>query len=319
MLAAIPAMMGATNSPTLYTTDSFKQHDMWAQFKYEFNRSYTADEEQTRFGIFIDNLKVIDERNQEDEDAVHGVTQFSDMTQGEFKFTMLMARPNDNKNVVIDDVAPLPEGVHALKDWTGKYTTPIKDQGRCGSCWAFSAVEQIESDAMRTLGKSYELSTQQVISCDRYDGGCNGGNTETAYRYLESAGSVLASAYPDTSHVAGSTGTCSSSKASRPVISVKGYSTIRGESSMASYVSSTGPLSICVDAERWSSYKSGILSICGKSIDHCVQAVGIDSANGYWKVRNSWATSWGEKGFIRLKYGANTCGLTDDPTHVTVA
>ena len=100
---------------------------------------------------------------------------------------------------------------------------------------------------------------------------------------------------------------------------VTGYSTIKGESSMASYMQSTGPLSVCLDASNWNSYTGGILSVCGKSVDHCVQAVGVNAATGgYWKVRNSWGTTWGESGFIRLAYGANTCDITSDPTWVAV-
>jgi len=90
---------------------------------------------------------------------------------------------------------------------------------------------------------------------------------------------------------------------------------------MASYVQKTGPLSVCLDASSWNSYTGGIMSVCGKSVDHCVQAVGVDasSSSPYWKVRNSWGTSWGESGFIRLAYGKNTCDITNDPTWVTVA
>ena len=88
---------------------------------------------------------------------------------------------------------------------------------------------------------------------------------------------------------------------------------------MASYVGSTGPLSIIVDASAWSSYTGGILSTCGTSLDHAVQAVGIDTAAGYWKVRNSWGTSWGEAGFIRLAYGKNLCGLTSDANYAATA
>jgi C1A family cysteine protease len=87
---------------------------------------------------------------------------------------------------------------------------------------------------------------------------------------------------------------------------------------MGSYVQKSGPLSICIDASNWNSYTGGILSTCGKSVNHAVQAVGVDTTS-YWKVRNSWGTSWGESGFIRLKYGANTCAITNDPTYATVA
>lgn len=89
---------------------------------------------------------------------------------------------------------------------------------------------------------------------------------------------------------------------------------------MASYVQSTGPLSICLDAETWDSYSGGIMTVCpSRNIDHCVQAVGVLVADkdGYWKVRNSWGVTWGEKGFIRITYGSDACGLTNDPTYVT--
>ena len=90
------------------------------------------------------------------------------------------------------------------------------------------------------------------------------------------------------------------------------------EPAMASYVSSTGPLSVCVDASQWSTYTGGIMSSCGQVVDHCVQAVGIDIAAKYWKIRNSWGTSWGEGGYIRLTYGSNTCNVTSDSNFATV-
>jgi C1A family cysteine protease len=323
-LSLISATAGST---PLFTTEAAARESFEA-FKTQFGKTYTVEEEATRFATFMGNLKVADRRNAEDT-ADHGITKFMDMTPEEFKQQYLGYTPPSMRPASLKtDVAPLAAGVTANKDWTGHYTTPVKNQGRCGSCWAFSAVEQVETDAMRTLGVTYQLSTQQVISCDKRDGGCNGGNTETAYSYMESAGGlVTAEDYPDTSHSSGSTGSCSSSKASDPVISIKSYHTIgkegenaASESAMASYVSETGPLSICVDANKWQTYKGGIMSNCPTSLDHCVQAVGIntDSSSPYWKVRNSWDTDWGESGFIRLAYGHNECGLTHDPTYVTV-
>jgi len=203
-----------------------------------------------------------------------------------------------------------------LVDWTGTYTTPVKNQGYCGSCWAFSATEQIESDSMRTLGTSYILSPEQITQCDTTSYGCNGGWSEHAYAYVKSAGGIETEAsYPYTSYY-GTTGTCSYT-ASKSVITVSGYTTVSGEANMAAYVQATGPLSVCLDASSWNSYTGGIMTVCGTSVDHCVQAVGVyPTTGGYWKVRNSWGTSWGESGFIRLAYGANTCDITNDPTYV---
>ena len=97
---------------------------------------------------------------------------------------------------------------------------------------------------------------------------------------------------------------------------VTGYTTVSssaaGESAMASYVGSTGPLAAYADSAQWQFYTGGVLTSCGQQVDHAVQVVGIDTEAGYWKVRNSWGTSWGEAGFIRLALGANTCAIATD-------
>ena len=129
--------------------------------------------------------------------------------------------------------------------------------------------------------------------------------------------------YPYTSGAAGVTGQC---KATSPVVTITGYKTVSssasGESAMASYIAETGPLSICVDAQTgWQTYSSGVLTKCGQSVDHCVQAVGLDTAAAtpYWIVRNSWGTTWGQAGYIYLEYGVNLCNLASDATYVTGA
>ena len=193
-------------------------------------------------------------------------------------------------------------------------------QGYCGSCWAFSATEQIESDTMRTLATTFILSPEQITQCDGAAFGCGGGWTESAYGYVKKAGGIETDAdYPYTSYQ-GITGTCKST-ASKYVAGLTSFTTITGatvsdiETNMAAYVQTTGPLSVCLDANTWNSYTGGIMTVCGQSVDHCVQAVGVDaSTGGYWKVRNSWGTSWGESGYIQLAYGQNTCDITNDAT-----
>ena len=295
----------------------------WHDFKLRFTKSYgTIDEEQKRFRVFLDNLDMIDERNKHDT-AVHGITKFMDLTPDEFKATFRTCKVDKKEEATFTNGTS--SATSYVRDWTSKYTTPIKDQGYCGSCWAFSATEQIESDAIRSGGSNDALSTQQMTSCTKYVlpgvGGCNGGTPEKAFSYAK-IGLVSDDAYAYTSGTTGKTGTCSIPTDATPLVYVQGYENVASgaddEDAMAQYVDTTGPLSIVVDASTWSSYTSGIMSTCGTNLDHAVQVVGVDSAAGYWKVRNSWGTSWGEAGYIRLAFGQNTCGIAMDANYAVL-
>jgi len=214
-------------------------------------------------------------------------------------------------------------GSETTVDWTGVFTTSVKDQGYCSSCWAFTAAEQLESDAIRLLGLSTSdlLSTQQLVSCDSADGGCNGGDPQEAFEYAIENGLVLESAYAYTS-TSGESGSCDSSNTDY-LVSVSSYSTISGddattvETSMIDYVLGTGPLAVCIDASTWSSYVSGIVSVSTSTINHCAQVVGVSTSDGYWKVRNSWGSSWGESGYIYLMLNTDMCGITSMPSFTT--
>lgn len=314
-------------SASLYSNNTDHMEFAWNQFKADYNKRYASPaEDASRFAVFVQNMAVADARNLAEQaaggSAVHGITKFSDLSQDEFASRYLTSIPpaaKAKKNVVH---MPLAAGETVSQDWTGTYTTPVKNQGYCGSCWAFSAVEQIESDAMRTLGDTYILAPQQVVSCDNLQSeGCNGGWSEDAYDYVKQAGGIVQESdypYSTASSQFGISGTCQTSETTNPVVTVSDYTTVSGESSMASYVGSTGPLSVCLDASTWNSYTGGVMKVCGNSVDHCVQAVGVDTSTS-WKVRNSWGTSWGESGFIQLTYGSNTCDITNDPTYVAVS
>jgi len=320
---AVALVLASAASASMYTEDPTHLKYMWENFKREYFKSYsTMDEENSRFGNFVNNLKLADGRNRDEQSshgqAVHGITKFFDLSQAEFEAHFLTADPKQGTgSAKLDTTMRTVDNTAAYVEWS---TTPVKDQGYCGSCWAFSATEQIEHDAARELKISSLLSAQQITSCDTTSYGCNGGWTENAYNYVKKAGGIeTESDYPYSSYQ-GVTGQCKANSA-KYVVKVTGYTTIRGESNMAAYVQQTGALSVCVDASTWSSYSGGIMSKCGTSINHCVQAVGVDASttSGYWKVRNSWGTGWGEVGYIRLKYGQNTCGITNDPTYAGVS
>ncbi|CAE7653905.1 LCP2 [Symbiodinium pilosum] len=244
-------------------------------------------------------------------------------------------------------------------DWRlTEAVTPIKNQGQCGSCWAFSATEAVESQLIMASGGRYdiELSPQQITSCAPSTGtygcqGCNGGFTEGAYEYLKTVPGLANSFYiPYEQSLTESTDTaaCPKSKVDAmngPYMQLSGgYAAVTGYSyavkpctegtcehqdlkGLAAAIAES-PISVCVNAGVWNDYTGGVLSAaaCGPMgadyQDHCVMAVGYNSTapKPYWIVRNSWASTWGIQGYIYLEMDKNTCGVADDATipHVKV-
>jgi len=293
--------------------------DAFGRFMTKYEKTYdTIEEYAKRLTIFAENMERVNEMNAEhvliNGEAVFGVTPFSDIDPVEFKKYYLGYKPSNvtkpRVDVVID--GPIANDI----DWVSKgAVTPVKDQGRCGSCWAFSATAAIESYA-QLAGKGLKvLSAQQINSCDKRDGGCNGGNTETAYQYVKGAGGIeLNSDYPYTSG-GGQTGSCKFNSG-RIAVSINGYHSVsRGESALKTALNA-GPASLCLAASSWQSYSGGILSRCDNQVDHCVQGTGY-SGSSYWRIRNSWGTGWGESGFIRLAQGSDLCKVSDDTTYPT--
>jgi C1A family cysteine protease len=293
--------------------------DLFQAWKLKYSKAYVTDtEEAYRFKAFQQTLIRI-ERNNAKGNAVFGLTKFSDLTPIEFKQLLGYVPRNQTTNAEVFDRS----GVAAPTsfDWSKTGVTPVKDQGQCGSCWAFSIVENIESvwliNKKISPSNMPALSPQEVVDCDTSDAGCNGGDPPTAYAYVISAGGLESNSdYPYTAE----DGQCSFD-ASKVKVTISGwkYATqSTDESAMQDALVNWGPLSICVDAEPWQDYTGGILlaSQCDTSLDHCVQAVGYDltKSTPYWLVRNSWGTDWGEAGYIRLQYGQDTCGLADEAT-----
>lgn len=220
-------------------------------------------------------------------------------------------------------------------------TSPVKNQGGCGSCWAFSATEGIESGLYMATKKMIPLSTQEIVACDKSEpdgGGCGGGDLPTAFAWVMQAGGMdTAKDYPDTSSRSAKTGQCkwdgkkvakvaSWAYAIKPCAKSEqakgGKCADQDEDGLKAALATFGPLSVCINAGSWDFYSGGVLkgrcSGAWKSLDHCVQLVGYDTtaSTPYWKVRNSWGESWGEKGFIRLPMGENACGIADEATYV---
>jgi len=257
----------------------------------------------------------------------YGVTKFMDLTPAEFKAKYLMKKPVDTRaNRATKPFTPIDltkVSVPASFDWRneGNVITPVYNQGQCGSCWAFSITENIESMWAIAGNSLTQLSMQQVVSCDTSDSGCGGGDPPTAYAYVESAGGLEAySDYPYT----GENGYCSFNAAD-VVAKISGWNYAtqsQDESQMAAFLVSTGPLSVCVDASTWQYYNGGVVmgGTCGQSLDHCVMAVGYSTSSStpYWIVRNSWGTDWGINGYIYVEQGQDTCGIAQEATCSTI-
>lgn len=284
-----------------------------------WNKTHSsAAEKNARFLNFMENAKKIAALNKNSPlGATFGFTKFSDMSLREFKTKMTGFKPKNPINrdrVIKRDVAQPSSDI----DWVaaGK-TTPVKNQEQCGSCWAFSATETIES-AMLMAGQQPQIGApQMIVDCDTNDSGCNGGDPAEAMSWIiQQGGQDAESCYPYTAQ----DGNCASSQCT-PVNKISSTTSIaQDENSIYTALANSGPLSICCDAEAWQNYNGGILaaSQCGDNVDHAIQLTGYSSSQGgYWIVRNSWGSSWGENGFIWLQYGQNTCDITSEVTSAT--
>jgi len=309
--------------------------DSFLHFQRTYKKVYSSQKEfENRFAIFKQNMAEAAELQKKNPKARFGVTKFSDLSKEEFSNFYLMPNfmktpytapsPINRSQQVVRPGAPQPDPNNW--DWAQNaqgIVSPVKNQGQCGSCWAFSATETIESyNAIAGNGLT-TLSVEQIVDCDTsgQDQGCNGGFPSGAYEYIESAGGQDTDAsYPYTAEN-GNGGTCNFQQAN-VAATVASYASVSGETGLYTQASTIGPVSVCVDASSWSSYQGGVLSTCGNNVDHCVQLTGYGqydqlSSNGaYWIVRNSWGTDWGISGYIEIEIGQDLCSIGDYATVV---
>ncbi|XP_076259754.1 procathepsin L-like [Rhynchophorus ferrugineus] len=210
----------------------------------------------------------------------------------------------------------MPEGVEAPAhvDWRGSAVTPIKNQGDCGSCWAFSLTGSTEGAYALKTGNIVLLSEQQLVDCTMdINYGCGGGYLEDNFPYISEKGLQSENSYP----YEGVDGKCRYDE-SNVVTRVDDYVVIANdETALQNAVGTVGPVSVSINADFIQFYESGIfhLSLCYIfGLNHGVLAVGYGSENGtdYWVVKNSWGADWGENGYIRFKRGVNECGIAYD-------
>lgn len=273
----------------------------YVEWKEKYGHTFSESEDAYRRFVFDLNMGKIKEHNADASQTYQmGVNQFTAYTEKEFVSLFLNPRPY-NPDWQHEDLEPVP--INSDIDWTTKgAVSPVKNQGNCGSCWAFSAIATLESKSLMNGGSGI-FSEQQLVDCSKKYGneGCNGGFNYRGLAYVKDHGITTSSSYPYTAK----TGSCRMDGGSYKISNVD---TTKGCSGIASAVQSR-PIGVSVDATKWSNYKSGIFNNCSTNLNHDVLLVGETSS--YHKIKNSWSTSWGENGFIRLAPG-NTCGICQD-------
>ncbi|KAI1303085.1 Procathepsin L [Halotydeus destructor] len=307
----------------------------WEAFKARYEKSYDSnDEEMSRQQIFSHNLEIINSGNLDADLGVKSyrlsVNQFADMTSEEFRRQRNGFRPErkakhskSSQDFSGTEINKLP----ATVDWRDRnVVTPVKDQGQCGSCWAFSAVAAIEGQHALATKKLISLSEQNLVDCSDPEGdeGCNGGLMDNAFQYvIDNKGIDTESDYP----YRGDDESCSYSPKKRGA-TVKSFVDIKStnETALQVALATIGPISVAIDAssDDFQFYKSGVYDnkrCSSKQLDHGVTAVGYGTKGGkdYWLVKNSWGTGWGIQGYILMSRNKhNQCGIATAASYPVV-
>ncbi|XP_040267901.1 cathepsin S-like [Bufo bufo] len=304
----------------------------WKLWKITYNKQYEHEREDlTRRLIWEKNLKFVTLHNLEHELGVHsytvGMNHLADLTSEEVEaqLTGLVLPPrNDRKNYLTNTwnrtkTVDLPDSV----DWREKgCVTEVKNQGSCGSCWAFSAVGALEGQMKLKTGNLVSLSPQNLVDCSTKYGnkGCNGGFMTQAFQYvIDNNGIDSDASYP----YHATDGQCHYNPSTRAASCVK-YTMVEPgtEENLQKVIASVGPVSVAIDARHpaFYLYKNGVYDdpTCTQDVNHGVLAVGYGSLNGknYWIIKNSWGQGYGANGYILMaRNRGNMCGIASYPSY----
>jgi C1A family cysteine protease len=302
---------------------AFQVQQAFVGYIAEFGKHYeTVEEFNHRLEQFSRNHVHVLEHNAKESNFMLGHNKMSDWTEFEYKSLLNYIPDMDDENNAEFEIFEEDENATGI-DWRSHgAVNAIKDQGQCGSCWAFSAVSAMESAHHKATGKLLSFAEQQLVDCSTRNHGCNGGNAGLAFNYYKTDAAMAESSYKYTARDQ----RCSYNAKNTTGVKDQSYSNVtRNSSSQMKSALQKAPLSVAIEADRsvFQSYRSGIFnsSSCGTNLDHATNVVGWGSSSGtdYWIMRNSWGTSWGEKGYMRLAItsGAGICGIQSSPLYPT--
>lgn len=271
------------------------------------------------------NVARIEEMNAENNGAAFAVNQFAGMDQGEWKAYLKRSSTRDTR------YSPPVLGVHshdgselaASVNWvTAGAVTGVKDQGSCGGCWSFAATGGLEGANQLATNHLVSFAEQQFLDCDTTDSGCGGGLEYQGWNFFKNQdqGICTESSYP----YKGRNGRCQESSCSvgLPAGSIAGVTHVQsGSASSLKSALNSRPVAIGIQADQaaFQFYSGGVLTgQCGQALDHSVLAVGYDTGGDYWLVKNSWGSSWGESGYVKLSMSGDKCGILDDASFPVV-
>jgi cathepsin L len=301
----------------------------FSTFVKKYSKSYTHDEFFPRYEIFKHNYNKIRHHNMGNHTYSMSVNEFADLTFDEFHKKMTGYNQVDrtflrSKNGPHNKIHT--GAMASSLDWRQKNAvTGVKNQGQCGSCWSFSTTGSVEGAHAIATGKLVSLSEQQLIDCSTAQGnqGCNGGLMDQAFQFIISNGGICSEAsYPYTA-----TGPNTCQTTCQDVATISSFVDVTsGDENALMQAVNIGPVSVAIEADQecFQFYSGGVLSdtSCGMQLDHGVLAVGYgtDATTNqpYWIVKNSWGTSWGESGYVRLIRGQNECGIAQEASYPVV-
>jgi C1A family cysteine protease len=303
----VVALLVVVASARLAPLSEVEYQRQFVQYMRDYSKNYEQQDFFSRFNTFKYWVDFVRNHNVANSSWEAGINQFSDMTGEEFSKTIippldLSGLPEIQEEAV--DISNLPNDV----DWRDKgAVNKVKNQGSCGSCWAFSTTGTIEGFTQIKTGTLPDLSEQMLVDCAKGPNvkGCQGGWPWAAAQWVQQKGGLCdQKSYPYT----GRDGSCKTGCA--PVAKIGGVVQQKGEDQLAKGVDA-GPVSICLDASGgFQSYKSGVFQgPCGTQMNHAVLAVGYTAQ--YWMVKNSWGPGWGSQGYIYIARGKNLCGLSN--------